>query len=198
MGVFSKIITQTKKCHKEYSTHRYAVAYINDTPNLLTICEEQSKNGDQMALGLLGRMYFFGEGVKQDKAKSYSYLKRIDKPFSTDAVLLGLCYLYAYGCIKSYSKAKDLINNNLFFCDPKYMFEFASASTLGEDLFFSNEELYILYSVASAEGITEAADRRDQVERDLPMEELDRIQKDASDLFEWRAENPSFLRKDNE
>ncbi|MDO5296564.1 MAG: tetratricopeptide repeat protein [bacterium] len=60
--------------------------------NLLDLAEQ----GDPEALGLLGILYYSGEGVKQDYAKALNYLNEAADAGNTDAMVI-LADMYANG-----------------------------------------------------------------------------------------------------
>ena len=69
--------------------------------------QKASITGDKYALLMLGKLYYFGEGVDQDYSKVIEYLTKVENDYEEAMIILGNCYLYELGVKKDINKALD-------------------------------------------------------------------------------------------
>lgn len=101
--------------------YRYGEAAEPNLPYALECYEKLVAYGDDaFAFTRAGEMYFCGLGTAQDYAKAVQYLEesyRLSRGETTNRDILGLCYLFGYGCRQDIEKGRTLL---MGFANSKY------------------------------------------------------------------------------
>lgn len=159
---------------------------------LLNEAEEDS----YIAKYLLGYAHLRGFLVKQDNKKAFSLIKvAADNEYDEAQYALAQLYLRGIGTPKNYSKTVEYLRKA---GNQGYML---ALTKLGDIL--SRGKIYpkdtykahILYNIASVMGDKEAPAKRDQLEKDLKIEDLLVIQAAAENYIPSPSQNTQFIRQ---
>ena len=80
------------------------------SPDMLELCMEKANGGDDVSQYILGRCYYYGEGVEQDFNQAVLWWTKAANQGNADAMnLLGLAYRFGLGVEVDYAKSLSLL-----------------------------------------------------------------------------------------
>ena len=157
---------------------------------------QQAEKSNSNAKFLLGYSYYKGFLVEKDYKKAFELIKQASADGYDEALyILSKFYLNGLGTTRNYNNAVKYLT---FSAEQGYvdaMVDLADIYADGKIYKKDTEKAYILYNIASVMGSDDAAQKRDNIEKMLKIDELLAVQATAEN-FEVKPTNQTiFVRK---
>lgn len=167
----------------------------DDLKKVLTLLEQAQKNND-IAKYLLGYFYFKGFLVKQDYTKAFSLIKAsADAGYDEAQLILADFYINGWGTPKNYNRAVQFLKNAAAQGNAEAMLKLGDILAHGKIYTRDIKAAHIQYNIASVMGMEEAAEKRDDLEKNIKIEDLLSIQSEAEDYVPAPSEQTLFIRQ---
>ncbi len=162
----------------------------------LTLFEQAGKAGNNTAKFMLGYAYYKGFEVEQDYYKAFDLIKAAaDAKFDEAQYVLAEIYAGGYGVPQNYSEAVKQYRLAIVQGNIESMMRLASLLEEGKKYPRNLLQAHILYNVAAVYSVKQAAEKRDEVEARLKIEELLEAQTTASQYTEKPSELTQYIRQ---
>lgn len=157
---------------------------------------EQSKENNNIAKYLLGYCYMQGFLVKQDYKKAFPLVKAAaDAEYDEAQLVLADFYINGWGTPKNYNRAVQFLKNAAAQGNAHAMLKLGDILTEGKIYTRDIKSAHVQYNVASVMGIDEAADKRDELEKKIKIDDLLSIQAEAEDYTPSPSAQTVFIRQ---
>ena len=159
---------------------------------LLTMAEPENN----IAKYLLGYSYMTGFLVKQNYKKAFSLIKAsADDKYDEAQYILADFYINGWGTTKNYTQAVNSLSAAVQQGNADAMMKLADILSEGKIYKKDINRAHILYNVASVNGAQDAAQKRDQLEENLKIEDLLVIQAKAENYKPNPSDKTKFIRQ---
>lgn len=157
---------------------------------------EQAQSTNNSAKFLLGYAYYKGVFVDTDFNKAFQLIKAAaDAQYDEAQFTLAQLYIDGNGTPKNYNKAIQYLQNAAEQGYPDALMLLADIYTEGKIYNMNIKQAYILYNLASVLDIKDAADKRDELEKRLGINDILSIQKETENYQFKPSELTQFIRK---
>ncbi len=157
---------------------------------------EQAKSTNNSAKFLLGYAYYKGVFVDTDFNKAFQLIKTAaDAQYDEAQFTLAQLYIEGSGTPKNYNKAIQYLQNAAEQGYPEALMLLADIYTEGKIYNENIKQAYILYNLASVLNINDAADKRDELEKRLGIDDILSVQKETENYQFKPSELTQFIRK---
>ena len=156
----------------------------------ITLFEQAAKSGNNTAKFMLGYAYYKGFVVEKDYHKAVELIKEAaTAKFDEAEFVFANIYANGNGIAKNYGNAVKYYRSAVGQGHVESMMRLADILKEGKMFPQNPVQAHILYNIASVYGATEAAEKRDSLEKVLKLEQL----LEAQAVAENYKENPSEL-----
>ncbi len=175
-----------------------AIIYLGSSPATKTMVDfekiykllKQAESTNNTAKFLIGYSYYQGFLVKQNYRKAFILIKLVaDAQYDEAQYVLADLYINGYGVPKNYARAVEYLEKSARQGYPKAILKLARILEEGKIYPKDVKKAYTLYNIATTMEIEGAAAQRDELERNLKLEDLLSTQNES----EKYAPNPSSL-----
>ena len=157
---------------------------------------KQAQTSNSNAKFLLGYSYYKGFLVQENHKKAFQLIKQASEEGYDEAqYILSRLYLLGHGTTKNYNNAIKYLELASEQGNMDAMILLADILVEGKLYKQDIEKAYILYNVASVKGSEKAAQKRDQIENMLKIDELLTVQATAENYEEKPTNQTIFVRK---
>ena len=181
-----------------------AIIYLGDsntnkTPdtyeNVFKLLESAKQNST--AKYLLGYSYYVGFWVEKDLKKAFELIKEVaDKDMYDEAqYVLADFFINGYATPKNYNKAVTYLYNASSQGYPDAIFKLGDIFAEGIMYKRDIKRAHIQYNIAAVMGKEEAAEKRDNLEKSIKIEDLLLVQAEAENYEATPSAKTSFIRK---
>lgn len=156
----------------------------------------QAQKTNNSAKFLLGYAYYTGFFVERDYSKAFKLIKAAaDAQYDEAQLVLADFYIDGLGTPKNYNRAIQYLDEAAQQGNPEALIRLADIYADGELYTKDIKKAYMLYNVASVLGIDEAAENRDELEKNLNINVLLQVQADAENYKFKPSDLTAFIRK---
>lgn len=156
----------------------------------------QAQKTNNSAKFLLGYAYYTGFFVERDYGKAFKLIKAAaDAKYDEAQLVLADFYIDGLGTPKNYNRAVQYLNEAAQQGNPEALIRLADIYADGELYTKDIKTAYMLYNIASVLGMEEAADKRDELEKNLSINVLLQVQTDAENYKFKPSDLTAFIRK---
>jgi len=167
----------------------------DDLTKVLALLEQAQANNN-IAKYLLGYCYFKGIFVKQDYTKAFSLIKAAaDAEYDEAQLILADFYINGWGTPKNYNRAVQFLRSAAAQGNAEAMLKLGDILSYGKIYTRDIKAAHIQYNIASVMGVEEAAEKRDELEKNIKIEDLLSIQSEAEDYVPAPSEQTLFIRQ---
>jgi uncharacterized protein len=170
------------------------IAAVSGNPELdldaLTIadCKMKAMQGDKFAQFMVGEMYYFGQGVKEDnKEAAMWHMKAAKNGLSQAQHRIGMMYYAGEGFLQDYRKAAEWLTKAAEQNNGDAQAYLGRLYFLGDGVNQNNIKAYMYFNIASFNGSEIAKKMRPFVGEQMSPSQIEK----AQDLSrEWMREHP--------
>ena len=156
----------------------------------------QAQKDNNIAKFLLGYSYAKGFRVEPNKIKAFQYIKAAaDDKYDEAQYILADFYINGFGTAKNYNRAIEYLQMATDQGNIDAMMKLADILAAGKIYTKDVKKAHMLYNIASVSGAKGAAEKRDALEENLPIQDLLNIQSMAEDFTANPSQQTSFIRK---
>ncbi len=156
----------------------------------------QAEKTNDVAKYLMGYSYYKGFMVETDYKKAFRLIKAAaDAQYDEAQYVLSEFYINGWGTPKNYNRAVQYLRFAVAQGNPDAVVRLADILSEGKMYTRNIKNAHILYNVASVMGKTDAAEKRDEIEKMLRIEDLLAVQADAENYKETPSQLTSFVRQ---
>ncbi len=156
----------------------------------------QAQKDNNIAKFLLGYSYAKGFRVEQNKIKAFQNIKAAaDDKYDEAQYILADFYIKGFGTAKNYSRAVEYLQMATEQGNIDAMMQLADILSEGKIYTKDIKKAHMLYNIASVSGAKGAAEKRDALEANLPIQDLLNIQSMAEDFTANPSQQTSFIRQ---
>lgn len=167
-----------------------------DLTKVLSLLEQAEKKNNNIAKYLLGYCYMQGFLVKQDYAKAFPLIKAAaEAEYDEAQLVLADFYINGWGTPKNYNRAVQFLKSSAAQGNPMAMFKLGTILAEGKIYTRDIKSAHVQYNIASVMGIDAAAARRDELEKNIKIDDLLAIQSEAEDYVPAPSAQTSFIRQ---
>lgn len=157
---------------------------------------EDAQVDNNIAKYLLGYCYLKGFRVPQDKARAFELIKpEADGNYDEAEAVLAEFYIHGWGVPKNYNKAVQYLQKAVDQGNALAITQLADILAEGKAYPQDLKKAHTLYNIASVMGEKGAAEKRDALEENLPIESLLTIQADAENYKPEPSKETIFIRQ---
>lgn len=180
-----------------------AIIYLGDTDNVNETQYKKIKGllmkaeGDNnIAKYLIGYSTYKGFLFDKNDKKAFLAIKAAaDNEYDEAQVVLSEFYISGRGTPKNYNKAVEYLQKAVTQGNPDAILKLASILTEGKIYTQDIKRAHVLYNIAAVMGVGEAADKRDELEKNLSIEDLLTIQAEAENYQARSSALTDFVRQ---
>lgn len=167
----------------------------DDLDKVLTLLKQAEKNNN-IAKYLLGYCYLRGFLIKQDYAKAFALIKAAaDAEYDEAQLILTDFYINGWGTPKNYTKAVQSLKNSAKQGNAEAMLKLGDILAEGKIYTRDIETAHIQYNIAAVMGLETAATKRDDLEKNIKIEDLLAIQSEAEEYVPAPSAQTLFIRQ---
>lgn len=156
----------------------------------------QAQKDNNIAKFLLGYSYANGFRVEQNRVKAFQNIKAAaDDKYDEAQYILADFYIKGFGTAKNYNRAIEYLQMATDQGNIDAMMKLADILAEGRIYTKDIKKAHMLYNIASVSGIKGAAEKRDALESNLPIQDLLSIQAMAEDFQAAPSQQTSFIRQ---
>ena len=156
----------------------------------------QAKKTNNSAKFLLGYAYYTGFFVERDYIKAFQLIKAAaDAQYDEAQLVLADFYIDGLGTPKNYNRAIQYLDAAAKQGNSEALVRLADIYTDGELYTKDIKKAYMLYNVASVLGVDDAAENRDELEKELRINDLLQVQTEAENYKFQPSDLTAFIRK---
>lgn len=156
----------------------------------------QAQKDNNIAKFLLGYAYANGFHVEQNKIKAFKNVKAAaDDKYDEAQYILADFYIRGFGTAKNYNRAIEYLQMAADQGNIDAMMQLADILSEGKIYTKDIKKAHMLYNVASVSGAKGAAEKRDALEANLPIQDLLSIQAMAEDFTAAPSQQTTFIRQ---
>lgn len=157
---------------------------------------EQAQTTNNTAKFLLGYAYYKGFLVSPDYKKAFLLIKAAaDAQYDEAQYVLSDFYINGWGTPKNYNRAVQYLRMSVAQGNPEAIMRLADILAEGKVYTRNIKNAHVLYNVASVMGMSEAAEKRDDIEKSLRIEDLLAVQSEAENYKPAPSQLTSFIRQ---
>ncbi len=156
----------------------------------------QAQKTNNSAKFLLGYAYYTGFFVERDYINAFKLIKNAaDAQYDEAQLVLADFYIDGLGTPKNYNRAIQYLEYAAKQGNSEALMRLADIYAAGELYTKDIKKAYMLYNVASVLGVDDAADNRDDLEKNLGINDLLQVQNDAENYKFQPSDLTAFIRK---
>lgn len=157
---------------------------------------EQAQTTNNTEKFLLGYSYYKGFLVSPDYKKAFLLIKAAaDAKYDEAQYVLSDFYINGWGTPKNYNRAVQYLRMSVAQGNPEAIMRLADILAEGKVYTRNIKNAHVLYNVASVMGMSEAAEKRDDIEKSLRIEDLLAVQSEAENYKPAPSQLTSFIRQ---
>lgn len=157
---------------------------------------EQAKENNNIAKYLLGYCYYVGFQLKQDYTKAFPLIKAAaEAEYDEAQLLIADFYINGWGTPKNYNRAVQFLKNASAQGNAEAMLKLGDILAEGKIYTKDIEDAHVQYNIASVRGVDEAVRKRDELEKQIKIEDLLSIQTEAEEYIPRPSEQTAFIRQ---
>lgn len=151
---------------------------------------------NNIAKYLLGYSYLHGFLVPKDYNKAFKLIKTAaDAEYDEALLVLSDFYIQGWGTPKNYNKAVKSLKNAASQGNATAMVKLGDILAEGKIYKRSITDAHVQYNIASVLGVKEAGQKRDELEKNIKIEDLLTIQSEADDYEAKPSDQTTFIRQ---
>lgn len=134
--------------------------------------------------------------VSPDYKKAFLLIKAAaDAQYDEAQYVLSDFYINGWGTPKNYNRAVQYLRMSIAQGNPEAIMRLADILAEGKVYTRNIKNAHVLYNVASVMGMSEAAEKRDDIEKSLRIEDLLAVQSEAENYKPAPSQLTSFIRQ---
>ena len=156
----------------------------------------QAQKSNYAAKYLMGYAYYIGFLVEQNYIEAFKLIKEAaDNNYDEAQYILSDLYISGKGTTKNYAKAVNYLRAAAYQGNLEAIMKLADILAEGTIYTKNIMSAHVLYNVAAVMGASGAAEKRDNLEKLLKIEELLQVQANAENFKQEPSNNTTFIRQ---